>query len=82
MNEPDALRDLLLEFFELPAETPVDELTQQSITKWDSLAMVHLITELQSVFQVEFELDEIDTLTNYSDIKIALVRKGIALQNL
>jgi acyl carrier protein len=76
MNEPDALRDLLVEFFLLPAETPVNELTQRSIAKWDSLAMVQLITELQSAFRVEFELDEIEHLTSYAEIRAALQRKG------
>jgi acyl carrier protein len=79
MNELDALRELLVEFFELPAETPVDELNQRSIDKWDSLAMVHLITELQTTFAVEFELDEIEHLTSYMEIRLSLVRKGVEL---
>ncbi len=79
MNEPDALRELLVEFFELPPETPVAELAQLTVAKWDSLAMVHLITELQTAFTVEFELDEIDQLTSYAQIRQALLQKGVNL---
>lgn len=79
MNEPDALRELLVEFFELPADTPTAELSQPAIAKWDSLAMVHLITELQTTFAVAFDLDEIDQLTNYAQIRAALLRKDVSL---
>jgi acyl carrier protein len=79
MNESDALRDLLIEFFQLPPGTPVRELTQSSVAQWDSLAMVQLITEMQSAFRVEFELDEIERLTSYAEIRAALARKRTAL---
>jgi acyl carrier protein len=79
MKETDALRQLLIEFFEIPPNTALEDLAQQSIGKWDSFAMVQLITELQSAFSVEFDLDEIDKLTSYSQIREALMRKGLLL---
>jgi len=36
-----------------------------------------LITELQSVFSVEFDVDEIEKLTSYAEIREALLRKGV-----
>jgi acyl carrier protein len=79
MTESDALRDLLIEFFQLPQTTTPADLTQLSIARWDSLAMVQLITELQSTFGVEFELGEIEHLTSYAEIRAALLNKNIAL---
>lgn len=79
MNQNDPLRDLLIEFFQLPPDTPSSDLKQSSVSLWDSLAMVQLITELQSAFEVEFELDEIEKLTSYVDIRAALVRKAVKL---
>jgi len=75
--ETDRLRDLLIEFFELPPDTMASDIVQERIAKWDSLAMVQLIVELQTVFGVEFEVDEIDRLTSYSQIGEALGRKGV-----
>ncbi len=75
--ETDRLRDLLIEFFELPPDTMASDIVQERITKWDSLAMVQLIVELQTVFEVEFDVDEIDQLTSYSRIGEALGRKGV-----
>ena len=79
MSESDALRNLLIEFFELPQTTATDDLTQASVVKWDSLAMVQLITEMQSAFEVEFDIDEIERLTSYAEIRAALARKKVAL---
>jgi acyl carrier protein len=79
MNENDALRQLLIEFFSLPDTTAVGELTQKSIAKWDSLAMVQLITELQSTFGVQFDVDEIEHLGSYAEIHAALLKKGVQL---
>jgi acyl carrier protein len=79
MNESDALRDLLIAFFELPPTSATNDLTQASIAKWDSLAMVQLITEMQSAFEVEFDIDEIERLKSYAEIRAVLARKKIGL---
>jgi acyl carrier protein len=79
MNENDVLRDLLIEFFQLPHTTPTSDLNQSAVSKWDSFAMVQLITEMQSVFGVDFDLDEIERLTSYVEIRAALLRRNITL---
>ena len=79
MNESDALRDLLIAFFELSPTSATNDLTQACIAKWDSLAMVQLITEMQSAFEVEFDIDEIERLRSYAEIRAALARKNVAL---
>lgn len=79
MNENDVLRDLLIEFFQLPPTTPTSDLSQSSVSKWDSFAMVQLITEMQSAFGVDFDLDEIERLTSYVEIREALLRRNVTL---
>jgi acyl carrier protein len=77
MKNNDRLLQLLVEFFNLPADTRPEDITQEAIPTWDSLAMVQLITELQTVFSVEFELEEIETLRSHLEIRRALTGKGI-----
>jgi acyl carrier protein len=77
MNATEDLHNLLAEFFGVPSSTAVDQLNQRSVSNWDSLAMVQLITEVQSAYNVNFELDEIERLTSYSQIRDALLRKGV-----
>jgi acyl carrier protein len=79
MTEGDALQKLLAEFLQLPPDTPPETLSQQAVPAWDSLASVQLITEVQSAFHVEFDLDEIETLTSYAGIREALRRHQVSL---
>jgi acyl carrier protein len=79
MEKPDPLRRLLIDFFGLAEETQPEQLTQDGISAWDSLAMVQLIGELQGTFAVDFDLDEIESLRTYSEIRNTLIRKGVLL---
>ncbi len=79
MENKDNLQQLLIDFFDLPEGTLPEQLTQKGIATWDSLAMVQLIAELQGTFNVEFDLDEIESLRSYEEIRGSLARKGISL---
>jgi acyl carrier protein len=81
MNKRDRLRGLLTEFFDLPAETTPEGLSQKAVAAWDSLAMVQLIAELQGTFAVEFNIDEIQELRSYDEIRACLTQKGIELDS-
>ena len=74
MSDNDKLKKALIEFFNLPETTSVTELSQAHISEWDSLAMVQLITELESIFGVEFEFEDIEQLRDYAEINAALSR--------
>jgi acyl carrier protein len=76
MNSSDPLRRLLVDFFDLPSDTCPENISQQAIASWDSLAMVQLIADLQGTFMVEFDLSEIERLRSYDEIRSALHSKG------
>jgi acyl carrier protein len=76
MNKNDPLLDLLLEFFDLPAGTRPENIRQQLLPSWDSLAMVQLITELERKFLVNFDIEEIQRLRSYDEIRDALSRRA------
>ncbi len=79
MQKNDPLQQLLAEFFDLPPDTDPSEITQDRLPSWDSLAMVQLIAELQRTFSVDFDLEEIQYLRSYSEIRAALSRKAVSL---
>jgi acyl carrier protein len=79
MAVEDRLLPLLLEFFELPADTRPQDISQQSLSAWDSLATVQLITDLEQAFSVSFEVEEIVRLRSYEEIRDALLRRGVRL---
>jgi acyl carrier protein len=75
------LHRLLVEFFDLPTNTRSEDISQQLLAKWDSLAMVQLITELERRFSIEFDLDEINRLRSYAEIREVLSRKGLVFED-
>jgi Acyl carrier protein len=82
MNTIDRLRELLIEFFDLPSDMKSEDITQQAIPAWDSLASVQLIAELQNTYHVDFDVEEIESLRSYSAISTALRRKAASVYNL
>jgi acyl carrier protein len=81
MDSEDRLLPLLIEFFELPADTRPEEIKQQSVPAWDSLAMVQLITDLEQAFSVNFDIEEIGRLRSYQEIRDALLRRAVRVNN-
>ena len=81
MDSEDRLLPLLIEFFELPAGTRPEEIKQQSVPAWDSLAMVQLITDLEQAFSVNFDIEEIGRLRSYQEIRDALLRRAVRVDN-
>ncbi len=79
MQGKDSLLHLLVDFFDLPPDTRPENVAQPAVAGWDSLASVQLVTELQSAYHVDFELDEIEALRSYDQIRYALSRKGVSL---
>jgi acyl carrier protein len=73
----DRLRSVLLEFFELSADTPLEEIRQQAIAAWDSFAAVQLITDLEQRFSVSFKTEELERLRSYHEIRDALLSRGV-----
>ena len=53
---------------------------QDNIEKWDSLAMVNLVTELEAVFDVQFDILEIAEFHSVEIIKLVLMEKGIQFE--
>jgi acyl carrier protein len=80
MNDNNPLLRLLVEFFDLPADTRPESIRQQLLPSWDSLAMVQLITELEGRFLVNFDIEDIQRLRSYDEIRDALSRKGFSFE--
>ena len=51
--------------------------SSDTIPSWDSLAIINLVSELEQVFSVQFEILEIADFRNISIIKSILTEKGV-----
>lgn len=77
MNNLTKLLRICAELFEVPVETLSEATSQDDVETWDSLAMVNLIAEVESLFEVRFDLLEIAEFRSIGRIKEVLARKGI-----
>ncbi|HEV7398478.1 MAG TPA: acyl carrier protein [Pyrinomonadaceae bacterium] len=79
MNENlEKLRHCFADSLQVDLIEITDSLNQKSIAKWDSLAMISLIVEIEAVFGVSFQVSELTELNSFSAAVEALKRKGVS----
>lgn len=75
-----AVRAVMAEVFDVPAEKLPAGATMDDVPGWDSLAHLKLITALEVRFGVSFTMQEIGELRDLRTIAGAVQRKTPALQ--
>jgi acyl carrier protein len=73
----EKLRHLCAECLQIPVGQVTYSLSQDQIPSWDSVATAILIPELEEVFGVSFDIDEILELTSIDEIIKVLKDKGV-----
>jgi len=70
--------EILMDVFELDS---VDSTCSQSTCdKWDSMGQLNLVAELEEVFNITLEPEEIGSIKSYKDIIDILKEKGCIFQ--
>ena len=77
MNNKQKLFQAIADVFQVDVATVNEESSPDTIPKWDSLGIVHLITDLEQVFGVQFDILEIADFRNVAIIKSILTEKGV-----
>lgn len=61
----------------IPAAIVSDALTYESIPQWDSVAHMALVTELESLFNVMLDTDEILAMSSVATSRDILTKRGV-----
>ncbi len=77
MTNETKYRDIFLELFSITPEDLEPNFTFADNEQWDSLAHLELISELEEVFEVMFETDDILNYGSYNNGKLILERYGV-----
>ena len=67
------LRDILIKTFKnstVPEE--IEDLKMGDFEEWDSLGNFHLILAIETEFQIQFDMDDLEKLTSISEIQKAI----------
>jgi acyl carrier protein len=72
------LEALIRDTLQLDPGTPITDADGPgTVTGWDSLGHVNIISSLESTFQVAISMDEMITLERVADIRKLLAEKGV-----
>lgn len=72
------LYGIIASLFNLEARDVNDGTSQGDVQQWDSMGTVMLISELESAFDVEFDLMELAALKSVGEIRKVLESRGVA----
>ena len=75
------LRDILVKVLDVPMDSITDDMSPKTVETWDSFNALMLVSELESVFGVKFTMQETTSAQCVRDIKEALQRHGVVLEN-
>ena len=77
MNNQKKLFKTVADTFNINKDLVDINSSSNTLKGWDSLGMIKLITELEQIFKVKFDILEIGELQNIKIIKKTLEKKGI-----
>lgn len=77
MNNNEKLVNAFCNALEIQKSVVVDSLEYQSIEQWDSISHMMLIAELEDVFDVEIDTDDVIDMSSVAKAKEILARNGV-----
>ena len=81
MSNLEQLENIFRDSLGLEQETQVHDLTYRSIEEWDSVAHMVLIGDIEDVFGVMLETDDVIELSSFTNAILILGKHGIAFES-
>jgi acyl carrier protein len=67
MNE-DKLKEIIADTFDIDEDEINDEMTSDSVERWDSLNHLRLVTALEDEFDIKLTMEDVNTMVDYPKI--------------
>ena len=77
MENIKKLKDAFSKALEISEENVIDELTYNSIKEWDSIGHMKLVTEIETVFDIMLDPDDIIDINSFSTAKTILTKYDV-----
>jgi acyl carrier protein len=78
MTNQEKLCQAIADVLQVDVASVSDGSSPDTLPSWDSLAVVSLVSELEAVFDVKFDILEIADFRSVLIIKTILMEKGVA----
>lgn len=80
MNNLEKYNDVFMRVLEVPEEVLNEKFCFKDVPQWDSVAHLSLISELEDVFDVFFESDDVLHYGSYENGKKILEKYGVEIK--
>jgi len=71
------LYQVLADIFEISFSDINDDMSSDEIESWDSLNTIRMVVEIENIFLVRLEIDDISNIRKVSDINQLLKNNGV-----
>ena len=79
MSNLEKYNQVFIECFDISAEMLDSELKYQSIEEWDSVGHMSMISEIEDVFEITIDIDDVIEFSSYEEGKTILAKYEISL---
>lgn len=76
MIDQNDVKNILSQILEISIENICETTSMKNLPNWDSLKHIAVVVALEDQYDIEFTMDEIVAMTNYSGIIRMLDRKA------
>ena len=79
MQPPDLhhqLVSILAEVFQVELPASLEDVTQEELEEWDSFNHLRLVSDLEDIFQITIDDEDIPEMTSLKQVKALLQRYG------
>lgn len=73
------LKKILAKILEIDESEINDNSSPDNIKSWDSFNGLMLVSELENEYKIHFSIDEVINVKTFGEIKKALIRHGVKL---
>ena len=80
MNNIEKYNKAFIDALSISADTLTDDLTYQSITEWDSVGHMTLVSALEDAFDIMMDTDDIIDFSSYGKGKEILAKYNISFE--
>jgi len=80
MNNKEKYEEVFLKSFALEKDKLNKDLVYESVSAWDSIGHMGMIAELEDVFEIELETDDIIDFSSFEKGKEILEKYSIIIQ--
>jgi acyl carrier protein len=74
------LQQAFVDALDVPADVDWESLAYRGIEQWDSVAHMRLVAEIEDVFDVMIETDDVIDMSSYPKVKTILTKYGVSCE--